>query len=296
MNIEISLYGTKQICEHIFNRYLDPFLEIRNIKPRNDLLPRPLLGNSHSMYGSLLPRMANIFDLSDRPEFATNTVAPKEVLSDFEHSISPYLDSTIGLGSRASDVSNIECYPYLNQEHHNYELVLRFFSDYANEDFIKLIYAQLKNYNSEHCYLAQIKAYCAISDICYHAIDIKNTIGMTKDADLEKGTVCMAWHGSVEIGYHHESLEIDFEEAKELFGEDFTKDQIISPLQLKPFLENENIDSEVASSAEFTYALDWITPPYPESMRSIAFLNRGLKYSYRERENSAPVFIDFKWE
>lgn len=303
MFVQIDVWGSKRLAQYIMERnYPQNWLhDVDDItkKKIQSLQPVSIKGDFKEQYGSIMPKLIRYYDL---PQDSGLAIKSRFDLSPYKNrmntNLSPYLDESIGIRSRSPEHDDIQPYPYLRHESEDYFTTHNIYSDYACEDFLRLIHRQLQNYCSDDCFMTQIRAYEPHYDICYQNISVKNPNALKDKVSDEPIELRQSWLGQHEYGYPIHELE-------RLLGEGFQKtafrdrdiQEIITPKEMNRLILDGVINKESVSRITLYHHILWceaFDPNHVSFMYDLLGINASQNF-YISHSNKLQ-FLDFDWD
>lgn len=304
MFVQIGIWGSKRLCSYIMERnYPSLWMSDLDEEARGGiekLHPISIDRDFHKQFGSIMPKLIRFYDIPDGSSLAVPyRLDLKPYINEMHLHLSPYMDESVGCKSRFKDSDDIRVYPYLSEESSDYFTTHNLYSDYANEDFLRLVNRQLQNYSADNCYMTQIRAYDPDFDICYQCISVKNPTLLKDKICDEPIEVKQAWLGQHEYGYRISLLESELgmgeARIKELGYSDSAA--TISPLEMNRLIADGLIDREVACRLQLQHNIKW-KEVFDE--KNISFMYDLLGYrtgqNYSVAHENDVTFIDFDWD
>ncbi|MEZ8028539.1 hypothetical protein [Enterovibrio norvegicus] len=300
MYLQIGIWGSHELATYVMNRalYQEWFKDLGEFERGciQALKPAMITSTRKDQYGSVLPKIQHYYELKEGSPFRTNSSFDTGIYhKELNQHLKPYYDPEICLMSRFKDKDNIDVYPYLHHESSDYFTTHNCYSPYVNEAVLRLIYRQLKNFNSEHCYMTQIRAYEPFFDRCYQSITVKNPEALKDKVCDNPIELNRSWLGQVENGYcvsdlasEHGSLDIPCMK--------FEDDRLISPSRVCDLVRGGKLDRDITCRIQLAQQILWYEEFNPDHVSLMYdLLGERMENKMYIVPNDDLVFLDFDW-
>lgn len=303
MFIQVGIWGSKELLTAVRERaYPSNWLaglDNKTISEIQALHPVSIHKNCDSQQGSIMPKIIRYYDLANNSPFKNKTsldLGPYE--RRMETKLEGYMDDSIFGNPRFLEHDDIAVYPYLSQDNELYFSTHNIKSLYATEDLLKLIHQQLKNFNSDHCYMTQIRGYYPEFDICYQSISVKNHEKLDIEGIDQTCEIKQSWFGQHTYGYPVERLINEFGSDIENSLKPLTRDDVASPTQVYDLIRlATGIDTNCLSQIELEHHIKWceaFSPNDVSFMYDLLGICSGQNYTITH--STEVDFLDFDWE
>ncbi|EMY6611246.1 hypothetical protein [Vibrio sp. SCSIO 43155] len=302
MFVQIGVWGSKRLARYLMERN-NPnhwLFDVDDDTKRSieKLHPVSIKSDFQEQHGSIMPKLLRYYDIPQGSNLAKKSrldLSPYRARMD--HKLTPYMDESIGVDCRFSDQDDIQVYPCLNHESSDYFTTHNIYSEYACEDFLRLIHRQLRNYCSSECYMTQIRAYDPNFDTCYQSIHVKNPYALKDKVSDEPVEIQQAWLGQHEYGYAVHELERELGEGA-LKGTSFRDpDTIISPTEMNKLILSGSVDKQIIRNIQLHHNILWneaFDPNHVSFMYDL--LGIRTKQNFYITHSKEVQFLDFDWE
>lgn len=302
MFVQIVVWGSQRLAQFIMERsYPQNWLygvDGQTKKTIQALHPVSIKNDFQEQFGSIMPKMIRYYDI---PEKSTLSVQSRLDLNPYKNRVTtllePYMDESIGASSRFADKENIQVYPYLSHPSKDYFTTHNLFSEYACEDFLRLIHRQLQNYDSRECYMTQIRAYDPDFDVCYQAISVKNPQALKERVCDEPCDIRQSWLGQHQYGYAVYELERELGEGALLELGFSDQESTLTPTEINKLIADGIIDKHIISRVQLQHHIVWNEPFKPAD---VSFMYDLLGFrsgqNYQITHSNKVQLLDFDWD
>lgn len=257
MLIEIDIWCSHKLATWIMTNYQND-LWVNAIRDNEDkklaehIKPKFKSRNSSvGQHGSLFPKMLYFYECEEKEFLIDEPINTENYRNHASNHLLAYYDFEIGYRPRSTDRDNISPYPYLSVESKDYFTSHTIETDYAGEDFLRLIYRQLKNLNSTHCFMTQIRAYDKNFDVCYQSIDVMNPAALKESPCKDPITLQHSWLGMREIGYSLTDVESNVSNMPDDWN-------FVTKERLAKLVDDGEIEYPTVSNFELQQRIEWL--------------------------------------
>jgi hypothetical protein len=249
--------------------------------------------SAFGQFGSLFPKLLYLYEVPNGSKFLkVNTSITEADRNAVRESLAPYYEIDIGADTRFDDWDQMIPYPYLDVESKDYFLTHNIRAMYADEDFLRLIRKQLQNISSEHCFMAEIRAFEPAFDLCYQSISVNNPKALQESPVDIPTKVERCWLANSFKGYCPDELSGEVPEV------DWSEFESVIPTStvMKALAEN-GIPHDRISYLEVREQMEWNEPfgdKYYCFIRDVILNTRG--YSSFVHEVPQVQNVNFCWD
>lgn len=299
MIVQINVWASREFASWMMENYAnDLWVDQASNKDDAELAKciRPILKGSNSaigQFGSLFPKLLYLYELPQGSKFLKPNASKAGVEANaVRDSLPPYYEYEIGADARFADWDQMIPYPYLDVESKDYFVTHNIRARYANEDFLRLIRKQIQNISSEHCFMAEIRAFEPAFDLCYQSISVNNPKAL-QDSPVDIPTkIERCWLANSLKGYCLDEL------SSELTEVDWPELESIIPTEtvVKVLAEN-GIPHDRIRYLEIHEQIEWHEPfgdKYYCLISDLIFNARGYNtFFYRAPPTQ---LVSFNWD
>lgn len=302
MYVQIGVWGSKRLAKYIMERsYPQNWLygfDDQTKKKIKALHPVAIKKDFQEQLGSIMPKMTRYYDI---PNTSTLSVQPQLDLEPYKNRMTelldPYLDESIGADTRFSDQEDIQVYPYLSHSSSDYFTTHNLYSEYACEDFLRLIHRQLQNYDSSECYMTQIRGYDPNFDVCYQNISVKNPRALKDKVSNEPCEIQQSWLGQYQYGYAVYDLERELGEGALQRSGFSDPDSTVTPTEMNKLIAAGIVDKQLISRMQLHHNILWNEPFDPNHVSFMYdLLGIRARQSFHITHSKEVQFLDFDWD
>ena len=302
MYVQIGVWGSKRLAQFIMERsYPQNWLygvDEHTKKKIGGLHPVSIKADFKEQIGSIMPKILRYYDI---PDTSTLSIQPRFDLSPYKlrmtEYLEPYLDEEIGADSRFADHEEIEVYPCLSHQRSDYFTTHNLYSDYASEDFLRLINRQLQNYDSSECYMTHIRAYDPNFDICYQRISVKNPEALKDKVCDYPCEIRQSWLGQLQTGYAVYDLERELGEGAMEDAGFCDPEATLTPIEINKLIKAGIVDKELISKIQLYHNILWQEAFDPNH---VSFMHDLLGYRFNQNyhitHSNQVQLLDFDWD
>lgn len=298
MIVQVNVWVSRELASWLMENYVkDSWVTLAN-KEDAELAKDvgPIMKGSNSafgQFGSLFPKLLYLYELPHGSKFLkANSSISEAYRNAARESLAPYYDTDIGADARFDDWDQMIPYPYLDVESKDYFLTHNIRAMYADEDFLRLIRKQLQNISSEHCFMAEIRAFEPAFDLCYQSIRVNNPKALQESpvdtpAEIERCWLANSLKGYCPAELNDEVPEVDWSEFE----------SVIPTSTVIKALAEKGIPHDRIRYLEIREQIEWNEPfgnKYYCFIRDVIFNTRG--YSSFVNEVPQIQMVNFDWE
>lgn len=298
MIVQVNVWASRELAGWLMENYLNDFWVARASK--EDALRAkdvgPIMKGSNSgfgQFGSLFPKLLYLYELPHGSKFLKANASTAEVdRNAVRESLAPYYEIDIGADARFDDWDQMIPYPYLDEESKDYFVTHNIRAMYADEDFLRLIRKQLQNISSEHCFMAEIRAFEPAFDLCYQSISVSNPEALQESPVDIPTKIERCWLANSLKGYCPDELSNEVSEVDWLEFEG-----VIPTSTVINALTESGIPHDRIRYLEIHEQIEWNEPfgdKYYCFIRDVILSTRG--YNSYVHEVPQAQQVNFNWD
>lgn len=297
MIVQVNVWVSRELATWLMENYVKDSWVTRANKEDTELAKDvgPIMKGRNSafgQFGSLFPKLLYLYELPHGSKFLkANTPTTEADRNAVRESLAPYYEIDIGADARFDDWDQMIPYPYLDEESEDYFVTHNIRSMYACEDFLRLIRKQLQNISSEHCFMAEIRAFEPAFDLCYQSISVNNPKALQESPVDMPTKIERCWLANSIKGYCPGELSIEVPEV------DWPEnDSVVPASTVVKSLAQKGIPHDRIKYLEIHEQIEWHEPfgdKYYCLFRDLIFNARGYSTSYCIVP--PPQVVSFNW-
>ncbi|MEI8659307.1 hypothetical protein [Vibrio sp. Hal054] len=302
MFIQVSVWGSKRLGQFLMERN-HPSLWMSEMSEEDkrdikSLHPVALKKDFQTQHGSIMPKLLEYYDVPNGNTLAIDArrdLAP--YIKRMKQNLEPYLDESIGARSRFRDSDDVQVYPYLSVVSQDYIVSHNIYSDYAGEDFLRLLNRQLQNLNPDDCFRTEIRAYDPDFDTCYQRISVKSPNALIDKVCAEPLEIAQAWLGQHQYGYALYELENELGEAEVQNLISLDTNAIISPIEMNRLIASGKVEKDIIRNIQLEHNIKWseaFDDAHVSTMYDLLGIRVGQNFTITPSKDVQ--YLDFDWD